>query len=94
MKLYINIYNGCYRINFCSIQSEEWQDLMEADEGYISLNAGLFKPSKGYVFDVQESITTWFATRMITDRQPANDVCFAEKTIPNRMDYLDWQLGK
>ena len=76
------------------MQNKEWQHVIDADEKFISQSATAFSMSKGYLFDIEESVTTWFATRIKTDRQPEMDVCFAEKTIPNRMDYFDVHLGK
>ena len=43
--------------------------------------------------DVSESSTSWYATRIRTDRQPAADVRTTEATIPNRMNYFDKHIG-
>ena len=43
--------------------------------------------------DVSESSTSWYATRIRTDRQPANDVRITETRIPNRLNYFDKHLG-
>ena len=71
---------------------------MDNDGDFISHPALIYKflsPERnGYLFDIQESITMWFAARMKTNRQPSSLVCLAEKAIPNRLDYLDKVLGK
>ena len=43
--------------------------------------------------DVSESSTSWYATRIRPERQPANDVRITEATIPHRMNYFDKHLG-
>ena len=43
--------------------------------------------------DVAESSTSWYATRIRPERQPAKDVRTTEATIPNRLNYFDKHLG-
>ena len=80
-----------------NFQTDDWNKAVKYDGKFISgiaQHPGLRPIFNGYLYDVGESATTWFATRMRTDRQPAVDVCLAEKSIPNRMDYFDTHLSK
>ena len=89
--------------NAILIQREEWNKAMNNDGDSISrlLFSDKFLSAErrglkgeAMIFDIQESITMWYAARMRTNRQPSSLICIAEKTIPNRLDYLDKVLGK
>ena len=63
---------------------------MAADGKFISKYAKNYPDRE----DVAESATSWYATRIQTERQPVSDVDLTESTIPNRMNLFDDIFGK
>jgi len=67
----------------------EWKEAMAADGKFISKYAKNYPDRE----DVAESATSWYATRIQTERQPVSDVDLTESTIPNRMNLFDEIFG-
>jgi len=65
--------------------TNEWKQAMAADRKFISTYAKNYPDRE----DVAESATSWYATRIRTERQPVSDVDVTESTIPNRMNLFD-----
>ena len=77
-------------MHFLFIQTNEWKQAMAADRKFISTYAKNYPDRE----DVAESATSWYATRIRTERQPVSDVDVTESTIPNRMNLFDEIFGK
>ena len=75
---------------FSIYQTNEWEQARTADGKFISKYAKNHPDRE----DVAESATSWYATRIRTERQPDSDVDLTESTIPNRMNLFDEIFGQ